>query len=337
MIKYFIKRSILMVVVLIVVITITFFVSRCLPGDPTALWVGDHPTPQQLDMAREQLGLDQPLLKQYYSFIKKLVRGDLGISLRTLQPVTAELGQRFSATFELVTVALVLSCLFGFPLGLLAAMKTDTPYDLFIRGIGYLGLSFPVFWLGMILQIIFFGKLDWLPLQGRYTNHIYLDSQLIFHSGFLLVDSLFSGEWAIFSDAIKHICLPAATMSCAVLGIVLRTSRSAMIDTMAEPHFTTYLTYGFTPGETILRSSYKNTLIPVSTVVGLSYGLLLGGTFLVEAIFDWPGLGQFGVLSILTNDFPAIIGITFLYTASYVVINFFIDIIYVFLDPRVRQ
>jgi len=117
----------------------------------------------------------------------------------------------------------------------------------------------------------------------------------------------------------------------------LRTSRSAMIDTMAEPHFTTYLTYGFTPGETILRSSYKNTLIPVSTVVGLSYGLLLGGTFLVEAIFDWPGLGQFGVLSILTNDFPAIIGITFLYTASYVVINFLIDIIYVFLDPRARQ
>ena len=178
--------------------------------------------------------------------------------------------------------------------------------------------------------------MDWFPLQGRFSNQIYFDSRLVFNSGFILVDSLVSGEWVVFLDALKHICLPAITMSFAVLGIVVRTSRSAMIDTMKEPHFTTYLTYGFTTSETILRSGYKNTLVPVSTVIGLSYGLMLGGSFLVESIFDWPGLGQFGVLSILTNDFPAIIGITLLYTISYVVINFFIDIVYVFLDPRAR-
>ena len=188
-----------------------------------------------------------------------------------------------------------------------------------------------------MMQLIFFGTLQWFPLQGRYAGIYSLDAQLIYTTGFLLFDSLLSGEWRLFFDGIWHIILPASTMAFGVLGIILRTTRSAMVDSMNEPFFQTYISYGFNNVETIRCSAYKNTLIPVSTIAGLTFGLMLGGTFLVESIFDWPGLGQFSVLSILTNDFPAIIGVTILYTITYVIVNFSIDIFYGFVDPRIKK
>ena len=337
MFRYFINRLVLMVLIMLIVSSVTFFIVRWLPGDPVSLWVGDHPTKDQLDVARENLGFNKPVYKQYLSFLKNICTLDLGISLRTRQPVMLELSNRFSSTFELVLFSMLIAFLIGFPMGLISALKINTLYDYFIRGIGYIGLSLPVFWLGMILQLIFFGILHWLPLQGRYAGFSFLDTQLTFNSGFLLIDSFFSGEWSLFFDGLQHIILPALTMSLGVLGVVLRTTRSAMMDTMNEPFFKTYRSYGFKHGEIIRKSAYKNTLVPVSTVIGLSFGLMLGGTFLVETIFDWPGLGQFSVLSILTSDFPAIIGVTLLYTATYVIINFLIDIFYAFVDPRIHQ
>tara|TARA_Y100001935_G_scaffold219690_1_gene193029 strand:+ start:1 stop:834 length:834 start_codon:yes stop_codon:yes gene_type:complete len=274
---------------------------------------------------------------QYISFLKNLVLFDLGVSIRTKQPVILELANRFSATFELVFFSMILAFIIGFPLGLLAALKSNTLLDTFIRGIGYIGLAIPIFWLGMMMQLIFFGTLQWFPLQGRYAGISSLDSQLIHTKGFLLFNSFLSGEWSLFFDGLWHIILPACTMALGVLGIILRTTRSAMVDSMNEPFFQTYVSYGFNNVETIRFSAYKNTLIPVSTVAGLTFGLMLGGTFLVESIFDWPGLGQFSVLSILTNDFPAVIGVTILYTITYVIVNFSIDIFYGFIDPRIKK
>ena len=326
----------MMVGVIFVVVTITFFIAHWLPGDPTALWVGSHPTEEQLEAARKTLGLEKSLAKQYIHYISNIFQGDLGTSLRTKQPITTELSSRFSATFELVSVSMLLSVLIAFPFGLIAALKNNTRIDLFIRGLGYIGLAIPVFWLGMILQIVFFAWLGWFPLQGRFLTDIYTNNDLIINSGFILFDTLVSGEWSLFVKAVHYISLPVITMSVAVVGIVIRISKSSLVDTMKEPFFTTFLSFGFSPKEVVMSSAYKNTLIPVSTIVGLSYGMMLGGTFLIESIFDWPGLGQFGVLSILTGDFPAIVGLTLVYSISYVLINFLIDMLYLIIDPRTR-
>ena len=336
MINYFFQRLLMMVGVIFVVVTITFFIAHWLPGDPTALWVGSRPTEEQLEVARKTLGLEKSLAKQYIHYISNIFQGDLGTSLRTKQPITTELSNRFSATFELVSVSMLLSVLIAFPFGLIAALKNNTRIDVFIRGLAYIGLAIPVFWLGMILQIIFFAWLGWFPLQGRFLTDIYTNNDLIINTGFILFDTFVSGEWSLFVNAVHYISLPVITMSVAVVGIVIRISKSSLVDTMKEPFFTTFLSFGFSPKEVVISSAYKNTLIPVSTIVGLSYGMMLGGTFLIESIFDWPGLGQFGVLSILTGDFPAIVGLTLVYSISYVLINFLIDMLYLIIDPRTR-
>jgi len=336
MINYFFQRLLMMLGVIFVVVTITFFIAHWLPGDPTALWVGSRPTEEQLEVARKTLGLEKSLAKQYIHYISNIFQGDLGTSLRTKQPITTELSNRFSATFELVSVSMLLSVLIAFPFGLIAALKNNTRIDVFIRGLAYIGLAIPVFWLGMILQIIFFAWLGWFPLQGRFLTDIYTNNDLIINTGFILFDTFVSGEWSLFVNAVHYISLPVITMSVAVVGIVIRISKSSLVDTMKEPFFTTFLSFGFSPKEVVISSAYKNTLIPVSTIVGLSYGMMLGGTFLIESIFDWPGLGQFGVLSILTGDFPAIVGLTLVYSISYVLINFLIDMLYLIIDPRTR-
>jgi len=336
MINYFFQRLLMMLGVIFVVVTITFFIAHWLPGDPTALWVGSRPTEEQLEVARKTLGLEKSLAKQYIHYISNIFQGDLGTSLRTKQPITTELSSRFSATFELVSVSMLLSVLIAFPFGLIAALKNNTRIDVFIRGLAYIGLAIPVFWLGMILQIIFFAWLGWFPLQGRFLTDIYTNNDLIINTGFILFDTFVSGEWSLFVNAVHYISLPVITMSVAVVGIVIRISKSSLVDTMKEPFFTTFLSFGFSPKEVVISSAYKNTLIPVSTIVGLSYGMMLGGTFLIESIFDWPGLGQFGVLSILTGDFPAIVGLTLVYSISYVLINFLIDMLYLIIDPRTR-
>ena len=192
--------------------------------------------------------------------------------------------------------AIVISFFIGYPLGLYSGLNEGKRSDKLISRFGYLGLAFPVFWLGMILQIVFFSQLNILPLQGRISQNIDINALT---SGMFLVDSLIEQNWTVFSNALLHIILPATTLSFSVVGIILRTSRSSLIDTISEPYFNTFKTYGLSKKEIVTKLAYKNTLIPVSTIVGLSYGLMLGGTFLVESIFDWPGLGQFCVLSIL--------------------------------------
>lgn len=322
-----------MLVIMATVSTIAFFISYSLPGDPVSLWVGDHPTKEQLETAKKNLGFDRPIHEQYVSFLASVVTLDLGVSLRTRQPVLDEISHRFSATFELVFISMFVALLLGFTIGLYSAVRSNTVYDKFARGVGYIGLSFPLFWLGMILQLVFFGFLKWFPLQGRHSGFDVVD---INYTGLLLFDSFFSGQFDLFFDGLSHIFLPALTMAFGVFGLIFRTTRSAALEVIEEPFFKTYLAYGFEQKKVVQCSAYKNTLIPVTTVSGLSFGLMLGGTFLVESIFDWPGLGQFSVLSILTNDFPAIMGVTLFYTTTYIFINLLIDILYPLIDPRIE-
>lgn len=336
MIAFISKRMFSAVLVLFMVGTITFFISHSFPGDPVSLWVGDHPTREQLEFANEKFGFDKPVHQQYFSFLKNISKFDLGISLRTRQPVSGELKSRFFATLELVFLSMFISLVFGISLGFFVAPRVNTRFDYIVRGIGYLGLAFPIFWLGMIFQLIFFGLFKWLPLQGRHSGLSLHNNDFVINEGLFLVTSFFSGEWFVFLDGLEHILLPSLTLSLGVFGLVFRTARSSMIDAMSEPFFRTFLAYGFEPSEIICQSAYKNTLVPISTVSGLSFGLMLGGTFLVETIFDWPGLGHFSVLSVLTNDFPAIMGVTLLYALVYIIINVIIDILYIYFDPRLR-
>ena len=268
--------------------------------------------------------------------MKRTISLDLGVSLRTKQPVLDEINKRFPATFELVFFSMFISIIVGLPMGVISALKKGKKIDVLFRGFSYMGLSLPVFWLAMILQIVFFGVLNWFPLQGRYSGSAFHDDHTIFHSGFIFLDTFFSGDLSSFLDALEHIVLPGLTMAFGVLGILFRITRTTTIDTMDAPFFRTFKFYGFKDREIIKKSGYKNTLIPISTVAGLSFGLMLGGTFLVESIFDWPGIGQFSVLSILTRDYPAVIGVTILYSFIYIIINFFIDLLYVVVDPRIR-
>ena len=325
-----------MTLIMSIVISITFLIVRLLPGDPILLVVGDRPTLEQIEKAQNDHGFNKPLHKQYISFLKKTISLDLGVSLRTKQPVLDEINKRFPATFELVFFSMLVSIVVGLPMGIVSALKKGEKIDVLFRGFSYVGLSLPVFWLAMILQIVFFGMLNWFPLQGRYSGSAFLDDHTIFHSGFIFLDTFFSGNLSLFLDALGHIVLPGSTIAFGVLGILFRITRTTTIDTMDAPFFKTFKFYGFKDIDIIKKSGYKNTLIPISTVAGLSFGLMLGGTFLVESIFDWPGIGQFSVLSILTRDYPAVIGVTILYSFIYIIINFFIDLLYVVVDPRIR-
>ena len=332
MIRYFIHRLILMAFVLFIVITVTFFVSILSPGDPSSLWAGNHPTEEQLEAARKKFSLDKPVYVQYAKYVGQILKLNLGTSIRTQQPVSQELTSRFLATFELVTFSFIVALTLGFSIGIYVAINANTATDYFFRGFSYLGMAFPAFWLGMILQLIFFGYLELLPLQGRTS---FLDTYHN-HKGLFLINSFISGDWDRLIDTLLHLALPATTLAISIIGIIVRTVRSAALDTVDQNHFTTFLSYGFSRSEAFKKLAYKNTLIPFSTVSGLSYGLLLGGTFLLEVIFDWPGLGQFSALSIITNDYPAIMGATLLYALIYISVNIIIDLLYVLIDPRVN-
>lgn len=335
--NYLIRRVAFTVLVVFGVSVITFFVARVVPGSPEAMWVGSKPTQEQLDAARQELGLDKPLVVQYFLYVKNLARGDLGVSLRTRRRVSEELSRRWAATFELVSVAILAALLVGLPLGIASATHQDKPVDHLSRGASISGVAMPVFWLGMILQMLFHGRLEWLPLQGRIGSRVLLEHPLEHVTGFYLIDGLVTGNWPGLFSALGHIVLPAATLCFASLAVVTRMSRSSMLEVLRADYIQTSLAYGVGKRAVLYKYALKNALIPTLTVVGLSYGLLLGGSFMVESIFDWPGLGRFAILSITTNDFPAIMGVTLLYALTYILLNMLVDLVYFLIDPRIKK
>ena len=334
--NYVVKRLAFALLVLAGVSVIIFFVSRVIPGSPVTMWVGAKPTQEQLDAAVKELGFDKLLVTQYLVYLKNLVRGDLGVSLRTHRKVSEELAKRWAATFELVTVSILIALLVGLPAGILSATNKDKPLDHVSRAASISGVAMPIFWLGMTFQILLHGRLGWFPLQGRIDYQVLIDHPITSITGFYLFDSLVTGNWPAFFSAIEHMALPAMTLSCASLAVVTRMSRSSMLEVLREDYIQTSMAYGVSTRSVLYKYALKNAMIPTVTVVGLSYGLMLGGSFLVESIFDWPGLGRYTTLSIETNDFPAIMGVTILFALTYIVLNLIVDLIYYFIDPRIK-
>jgi len=334
--RYILKRLALVVLVVFGVATITFFLSRIAPGDPARMWAGPRATAEQVEAARKELGLDRPLIIQYAAFMKKLAVGDLGTSIRTRRNVTQEIASRFAATFELVTLAIIISLVIGIPIGVLSAVRKNKSIDHISRAVSISGVALPIFWLGMILQLILHGGLGLLPLQGRISSEILVHHPIADLTGFYLLDSLITGNWPAFINNLQHIALPAITMSFASLAVVTRMSRSSMLEVLKEDFIQTSQAYGVSRRTIIYKYALKNALIRTITVVGLVYGLLLGGSVVVESIFDWPGLGSFIVLSLITKDYPAIMGTTLVFAVTYITINLIVDLIYFVVDPRIK-
>ena len=325
-----------MVVVLWVLTMVTFFLTTIAPSDPAGLWVGPRPKPGQLEKARKQLGLDKPAHVRYVIYLKNLPQGDFGVSIRTRQPVAEELKRYFAATIELVTVAIFISLLVGIPLGIYTAFRRETLADHGGRIFSLMGVAIPIFWLGMMFQLTLSSGLELLPLQGRMSSLVMLTDPVKSITGLYIFDALITGNWVAFKDLVMHMILPAVTLSFASLAFIVRITRSSMIEVMNEDYIRTAKAYGL--GNRLIRYKYalKNGLIPVVTVTGLSYAYELGGSILVENIFDWPGLGRFMWLSIINNDYPGIMGVTIIYAINSYTINLLVDLVYALIDPKVR-
>ncbi len=334
--RYLGRRLLSLVLVLVGVSILTFFLSHVIPGDPARLIAGPQAGQEAVDKVREQLGLDRPLVAQYVNYMRDLLHGDLGTSIHTRRPVLADLKAYFPATLELSTMAMLFALLAGVPIGVYAAVRPGKGLDTTSRFLSLAGVAVPVFFLGLMLQLWFGYGTKLLPIGGR-VDYTYLMASGGKGSSFYLLGSLFSGNWGMFGSALRHTILPALTLASGAFGVVLRMSRAAMLEVLGEHYMRTAHSYGFSQRRVYFRYALRNALPTIITSATLSYGFLLGGDFLVEAIFDWPGVGLYALESILTLDYPAVMGVVLLSALVYVLVNTAADLLYAVVDPRVAR
>ena len=335
MFKYIVKRVLSSLLVLLGVVTITFFIARVIPSSPETKWAGQRATPEQLEAARIELGLDKSLPEQYVIYLNDLIHGDLGNSLNSHQPVSTELKRYVPATLELVLVAFVLAVAIGIPLGIYSAKKKDKMLDHCSRFFSIGAVSLPTFWVALFLQLIFYKTLQWLPIGGRLSVEATIFDTVPNISGMLLLDCLLTGKFALFGDALRHIILPCITIALYPIGLVARMTRSALLEILGEDYITAGHSYGLSGTKMLWKYALKNSLGTTATDVALSMGYTLTNTFLVEAIFSWPGIGSYISSAVTTLDYPAIVGVTLFGAVCYIILNLVADII-IAMDPRVR-
>jgi peptide/nickel transport system permease protein len=323
------------VIVLLGVILITFFLTRVIPSNPAAKWVGPRATPEQIAKARIELGLDKPLYTQFWRYLTDVLQGNLGNSLRTRQPIINELKSNLPATLELVLISTLAAILMGIPLGVISAIRKDKWVDHLSRLFSVGVVSLPTFWIGLVLQLVFFRILGIFPMGGQLSTEIKLMYDIPHITGFITVDSLITGNFTIFMDAVWHLVLPGITIAMYPIGLVARMTRSALLEILNEDYITAARSYGLSEGTVVWSYALKNSIGPTSTVVALSVGYSLVNTFLTEAIFAWPGIGSYIATAVIGLDYPAIMGVTIFSTVAYVILNLIADII-VAADPRVR-
>ncbi len=333
--EYLVKRLLLMVLVLFSISIITFFIARVLPSDPAAAWVGPRPTPEQIARATVKLGLDQPLYIQYLKFLSSILSGDLGTSIKSHQPIATELKTFLPATLELVLASIILAILIGIPMGVFSGAARGGWLDNLTRVISIAGVSIPTFWLGLILQLIFFARLGWLPLNGRLSTEVALNFPVQQITGFYLVDTLLTANWVGFKDALIHLILPAVTLASYPIGLAIRMTRSTMIEILNEKYILAARVAGLPQRTILFVLALKNAIVPTLTVLSLSFVYSLTGSILVEVIFTWPGLGTYVTNAVLSIDFPIIVSVTLIVTVFYVVINLLMDLLQATIDPRV--
>jgi peptide/nickel transport system permease protein len=318
--------------VLLGVSIVVFFMVRAIPGDPAQLLLGQQATQEQVQQVRENMGLDKPGIVQYGIFLADALRGDLGVSIVTGRPVTTELLARFPATLELTAFAMLVAVLVGVPVGVISAVKQYSWLDKFTSVIALTGISMPIFWLAMILIVIFFVNLGWLPFPGRLSTGYAVTSI----TGLLLVDSLLTLNFPAFWDGLLHLVMPAIALGTIPMAVVMRMTRSSMLEVMGEDYVRTARAKGVVPWRVISKHALRNAMLPTVTVIGLQVGLLMGGAVITETIFSWPGVGQIAYDSVNRRDYAMIQGVVLYGATLFVLVNLLVDVLYAILDPRVR-
>jgi len=337
-----IRRLLLLIPVLIGVSLIAFFITRA-AADPWISYAQGDPsrmTPLQIDLIKEKYHLNDPLYSQYYYWLDSLFHGNLGWSKEAHMFVTDAIAQKFPATFELAMISTIMAVLFGIFLGTKSAVKANSVTDQLSRTMSLVGVSIPVFWLGLILVWVFFAQLHWLPQFGPY-NLTNVDLALRYetmnhYTGFLLIDTLLNGDLEFFYDHLLHLILPAITLAFASTAILIRMMRSSMLEVLSSEYVKAARAKGLPENVVIKRHARRNAMIPTTTVIGLTFGGLLGGAVLTETVFQWNGIGQWSAKAAVGVDTPAIMGFTLITALIYVLANLVVDVVYAYLDPRVR-
>lgn len=336
MARYIATRLAAAVVMAVLASLVIFLISALVPGDPVLAQLGDMAAsdPATVLEWRAKWGLDLPLWERYAIFLNGLVHGDLGISIATHRPVLEDIAQYAPATLELATVSFLLAIGIGIPLGIAAAVWRDSWVDSAARIVSLLGVSSPTFWLAFIMLAIFYGWLGWAPGPGR-INPIAFPPEG--PTGLFLIDAALAGDWEGWHDAAAHLVLPAVVLAAATIGLITRTTRAAMLDSLGQDYVRVARAKGLRAQVIVLRHALPNALVPVVTLGGLAYANLLAGAVMTETVFSWPGLGRYTFRSAAALDFPAIIGITLVVSATYLLVNLAVDLSYAALDPRVRR
>ncbi len=332
--QYIARRLISLVLVLFGMSLMTFVISRVIPADPAAAAAGEGASIEAIEKIRHEMGLDLPLHEQYVRYVAGVVlHGDLGVSIVNRQPVLEDILTYVPASLELAVVSLLICVPIGIVLGVISAARAGGISDAATRAFAIVGVSMPVFWLGLLLQLVFYRLLRWFPPGGRLGSEVDVPATV---TGLLLVDSLIGGDLEAFASALRHIALPAVTLAVANLAVITRMTRSSLLEVLHQDYIRTAHAKGLGYWGVLFRHALKPAAIPVVTVIGLQLAGLIAWVFLVETIFSWPGIGSYAVRAILSLDFNAIMGVTLFTSFVYVVINLLVDVIYVVLDPRIR-
>lgn len=328
--------SFLVVIVLtyLGLLAVTFFIGRVVPIDPVLAIVGDRAPEHVIARVREELGLNKPLYEQFYIYLGKVAKGDFGTSVLTSNPVMQDIKRTFPATIELATLGILIGAGLGVPLGVWAAVRRGGLVDQMVRVMGLIGYSVPIFWLGLMALVLFYAKLDWVAGPGRIDVSYEYSVKLV--TGFLLLDAARAGEWDAFRNALSHLILPASLLGYFSLAYISRMTRSFMLNELAQEYVVAARAKGLSEARIIWRHALRNAMVPLVTVIALSYAGLLEGSVLTETVFAWPGLGLYITNSLQNADMNAVLGGTIVVGTIFVGLNLLSDLLYRLLDPRTK-
>ena len=334
MLRFILSKLLYLIPTVFGITLVAFGFIRLLPGDPVLLMAGERGvSPERYAELTAQLGYDKPLWQQYFSYLGDLAHGDLGNSLVTKKPVLAEFLTLFPATVELGLVAIIIATLVGVPVGVLAAIKRGSWFDQISMTGALVGFSMPIFWWGLLLIILFSGILGWTPVSGRISLMYFFPPV----TGFMLIDSLLSGQDGAFMSAVSHLILPSIVLATIPLAVIARQTRSAMLEVMGEDYVRTARAKGLSPTRVIGVHALRNAMIPVITTIGLQIGVLLAGAILTETIFSWPGIGKWMIDSISRRDYPVVQSGLLLIAGIVMIVNLLVDLTYGLINPRIRH
>ena len=334
MLRYLLEKIFTFVPTFIGVTLISFAFIRVLPGDPIIVMAGERGvTPERYKELQEQFGFDRPMLAQFWDYMNGVLHGDLGTSFVTKKPVWDEFFALFPATLELSICAIIIAIALGIPAGVIAATHRGKFFDRTLMSTALVGYSMPIFWWALLLIIVFSGMLRWTPVSGR-IDLLYFFPDV---TGFMLIDSLLSGQKGAFSSAVSHLVLPSIVLATIPLAVIARQTRSAMLEVLSEDYIRTARAKGLSPFRVNGLHALRNAMIPVITVIGLSVGTLLAGAILTETIFSWPGIGKWMVDSIFRRDYPVVQGGLLLVAVAVMVVNLVVDLLYGLINPKIRK